>query len=51
MGGGCEKFCKKVRAELLWPLMKARRAQQEAADDWSEDEGGDEASGEKDMSQ
>ena len=42
------RFGKEARTELWWPLMKARRQLSEAAGDRSEDDVGDESSGESD---
>ena len=44
------RFGKEVRAELWWPLMKARREQRKAAGARSEDDSGNESSGEDDAS-
>ena len=44
------RFGKEARTELWWPLMKARRQLREAAGDQSEDDVGDESSGESDES-
>ena len=44
------RFGKEARTELWWPLMKARRQLREAAGDRSEDDVGDESSGESDAS-
>ena len=44
------RYGKEARNELWWPLMKARRQLREAAGDRSEDDVGDESSGESDAS-
>ena len=44
------RFGKEARTELWWPLMKARRQLREAAGDRSEEDVGDESSGEDDAS-
>ena len=44
------RFGKEARTELWWPLMKARRQLREAAGDRSEDDVGDDSSGESDES-
>ena len=44
------RYGKEARNELWWPLMKARRQLREAAGDRSEDDVGDESSGDSDAS-
>ena len=44
------RYGKEARTDLWWPLMKARRQLREATGDRSEDDVGDESSGESDAS-